>query len=73
MVTTLKQKSDGKWYCMHCMMRQDNLMENMHCIFCGYEFTNWEDAVIQDYKDRERAKNESDVHRRIRTQNSVES
>lgn len=47
MISTLKQK-DGSYYCTECMMRQFTLRPQ--CSFCGAEFSNYQDVVIENYK-----------------------
>lgn len=47
MISTLKQKN-GSYYCTECMMRQFTLRPQ--CSFCGAEFSNYQDVVIENYK-----------------------
>jgi len=43
-------KKNGIYYCSNCMMRAQGELEPF-CPFCGSEFTNYEDILIQEYKD----------------------
>lgn len=49
MVTTLKKKIDGHFYCNNCKMGQYDLRPN--CFYCGYTFSNYEDILVQQYEE----------------------
>lgn len=57
MVANLILKQDG-YHCSNCMMGQSGIP--IHCAFCGYEFSNWEDiafkAVMREIKEENRNK-----------------
>ena len=57
-------KNNSYYYCSHCMMRQ--LQINPNCYFCGNYFSNWEEVMIELFKEQEQEemKNESNFHRR---------
>lgn len=43
-------KKNGYWYCSNCLMRVQGEFRSF-CSFCESEFTNYEDVLIQEYKD----------------------
>lgn len=49
MISTLKQKN-GSYYCTECMMRQFTLRPQ--CSFCGAEFSNYQDIIIENARIR---------------------
>lgn len=51
MVTTIKERN-GVLYCAHCRIRIRDL-RHQYCQFCGYEFANWEQFVLE-LKEREK-------------------
>ena len=55
MVTTLKKRNSGVYYCNNCMMNQPaDLRAN--CYFCGSWFSNITDILIQEEEEQERNK-----------------
>ena len=49
MVSTLKKKIDGHFYCNYCKMGQFDLMPT--CFYCGRTFSNFEDVLLQNYNE----------------------
>ncbi len=43
-------KKNGYWHCSNCLMRAGNKLTPF-CRFCESELTNYEDILIQEYKD----------------------
>lgn len=62
MISRLKKKSNGTYYCDNCMICQPEPPQT-NCIFCGNWFANWENIIIKDYLEKEELKNESNIHR----------
>lgn len=44
-----KKPTTNEWYCSNCMMRQAHL--RTQCFFCGSIFSNYEDALYQNYEE----------------------
>lgn len=42
-------RQNGRLTCSECRIIQPNVRSN--CVFCGAVFSNYEDFVIQEYKD----------------------
>ena len=43
-------ENKGVFYCSNCRMRQFDLKPN--CLFCGNQFYNYEDVIIQMENDK---------------------
>ena len=52
MVSTLKEKPNGGFYCSECRMSTTEPVET--CPFCGSIISNWMDIVIKQENDRTR-------------------
>lgn len=50
-VTTLTKKTND-YYCNHCFMKQPKKLMS-ECIFCGCFFTNFEEILVKDFKEKE--------------------
>ena len=76
MVSTLKEKPNGGFYCSECRMSTTEPVDT--CPFCGSIISNWEEVIIKIENDRIRRlydidpmtgkirselQNESDIHR----------
>ena len=48
MIATLKKRDPLSFYCSNCRMMQYNV--KLTCSFCGAEFTNYADILIQMYE-----------------------
>lgn len=53
MISTLKQRANGRYYCSNCMMLQSD-PPKANCFFCGNWFSNYESVIIQEEKDKMR-------------------
>lgn len=60
MVAYIKNK-DEMWYCTNCRMRQSGLIPR--CSFCGAEFTNYIEQVIDSVKALEEEERVNTIHR----------
>ena len=58
MITTLKRKIDGHFYCNNCKMGQYKLRPS--CFYCGFTFSNYEDIVIQLYEEEKDERNKEE-------------
>ena len=56
-------KKNNQWYCLNCMMRQEDPENTWMCPFCQCEFTNWESIQFELYKEqlKEAVKDESNI------------
>ena len=45
MVSTLKEKPNGGFYCSECRMKQGKILEP-YCFFCGLTFSNYEEETF---------------------------
>ena len=64
MVSTLKEKPNGGFYCSECRMSTAEPVEI--CPFCGSIISNWMDIIIEQENERLKMKvkdNESNIHR----------
>ena len=50
MVSTLKEKPSGGFYCSECRMSTSEPVET--CPFCGSIISNWMDIIIKQENDR---------------------
>ena len=50
MVSTLKEKPNGGFYCNECRMSMTDPVEI--CPFCGSVISNWMDIIIKQENDR---------------------
>ena len=53
MVSTLKEKPNGGFYCSECRMSTTEPVET--CPFCGSIISNWMDVIIKQENDRIRS------------------
>ena len=67
MVSTLKEKPNGGFYCSECRMSMTDPVEI--CPFCGCVISNWMDIIIKQENDRIRPIFDLDL---IRKQNEGE-
>ena len=51
MITTLKKKVDGHFYCNNCKMGQYELRP--YCFYCGAAFSNYENIVVMLYEEEQ--------------------
>lgn len=63
MVTNLILKRN-QYYCLNCMMRQPSNPLPTHCVFCGKEFSDWEQWTYKQIVEKERNENESKIYGR---------
>jgi len=52
MVAKLEGPIFGPYRCSNCKMGQPNKNLKSNCIFCGNLFTNYEDIIIEEDKER---------------------
>ena len=65
MVSALRQRSNGRFYCSNCMFMQPNPPKS-NCFFCGNWFSNYEDVMIRLHIDKTKDEvkdNEDNLHR----------
>lgn len=71
MVAILKGPVFGPYHCSNCMMKQPRDYLSNTCVFCGYIFSNYEEILIEEDKERfaihikeSELQNESNLHRK---------
>ena len=69
MIAKLDGPVFGPYHCTNCMMRQPNDNLKSTCVFCGYNFSNYEDILITEDAERfllhmkeSELQNESNIH-----------
>lgn len=66
MISRLKQRANGRYYCSNCMLMQPNPPKT-NCCFCGNWFENYENIIIKEHIDKtieEVKSNEDNIHGR---------
>lgn len=51
MVSNLKKRADGRYYCSNCMLLQPAPLKT-NCAFCGDWFSNFSSVAIQIQKEQ---------------------
>lgn len=54
MISTLRKRPNGTYYCSNCMMTQ--LEPRPNCFWCGNYFSNYELVVGNEFRDKEKGK-----------------
>ena len=66
MVSRLKQRTSGRYYCSNCMLMQPN-PPRANCCFCGDWFENYESILVKNHIEKttnEVKENESNILRK---------
>ena len=50
MTSELKRRANNNYYCSNCMMMQPT-PPSPNCMFCGNWFSNYENVVIETFKE----------------------
>ena len=62
MISTIKEKPNGGFYCSECRISLPNITEN--CPFCGSWISNYQEMLVKNFKEKERDTNEDNIYRR---------